>query len=187
MARDIFAGVRMVVCSVDGVLTDGSVTYESTATDIRTFHVRDGLATRLAAWNDLPIAWISARIMNPVKRRAEEMLARVYPGMSDKAAGLRIAARDAGVDLRDVAYVGYDLNDIPAMRLAGLPIAVRGAAPEIAAIAGYTTETPGGSGALREVVERVFRSQGQWEQAVDVYLEHLRCPCANMDSMAVES
>jgi 3-deoxy-D-manno-octulosonate 8-phosphate phosphatase KdsC-like HAD superfamily phosphatase len=152
MARDIFAGVRMVVCSVDGVLTDGSVTYESTATDIRTFHVRDGLATRLAAWNDLPIA-----------------------------------ARDAGVDLRDVAYVGYDLNDIPAMRLAGLPIAVRGAAPEIAAIAGYTTETPGGSGALREVVERVFRSQGQWEQAVDVYLEHLRCPCANMDSMAVES
>jgi len=167
--------MKMLVCSVDGVLTDGSVTYAND-TDIRTFHVLDGLATRLAGWNDFPVAWISARLMCPVNRRGDDINVKVYSGIADKEVGVRLAARDADVALSDIAFVGYDLNDIPAMRLVGLPLAVKGAVPEVAALAECITELPGGQGAIREIIEMIFKSQGRWESAIECYLECLRNP-----------
>ena len=183
--HDKLARVKMLVCSVDGVLTDGTVTYGND-TDIRTFHILDGLATRLASWNDFPVAWISARMMRPVNRRGDDINVKVYSGIADKEVGLRLAARDADVALADIAFVGYDLNDIPALRLAGLPMAVQGAVPEVAALAEYVTELSGGQGAIREVVEMIFKSQGRWESAIEYYLNCLRNPQLGMIAVNTE-
>ena len=87
---------------------------------------------------------------------------------------LRQVAGDHGVALTEIAYVGDDLNDLPALLLAGLPIAVADAVLEVKAASAYITTAAGGAGALREVVELILRGQGRWEEAVTVYFSHLR-------------
>ncbi len=185
MDPDKFARINMLVCSVDGILTNGAVAYGNEI-DIRTFHVLDGLATRLASWNDFPVACISARLVKPVCRRGEDINMTVYNGFANKEMALRLAARDANVPLEEIAFVGYDLNDLPAMRLAGCPMAVHNAVPEIRALAQYITDAPGGQGAIREIIEQIFKSRGQWESAIERYLVCLNSACRERSKVCVE-
>ena len=68
-----------------------------------------------------------------------------------------------------VAYIGDDLPDIPLITRVGLGVAVANARSEVKARADYVTSTPGGSGAIREVVELIMESQGAWDQVLDQY------------------
>ncbi len=166
--------IRLLVSDVDGVLTNGAITYGSGDLESKTFNIKDGLGLRLATWAGLPVAWLSGRRSDAVTRRAAELGVRLYEGIADKDAGLRQVADDHGVTLAEIAYVGDDLNDLPALLLAGLPIAVADAVPEVQAVAAHITAAPGGAGALREVVEMILRGQNRWDDAVAVYLGHLR-------------
>jgi 3-deoxy-D-manno-octulosonate 8-phosphate phosphatase (KDO 8-P phosphatase) len=166
--------IRLLVSDVDGVLTDGTIVYGSENLESKGFNIKDGLGLRLATWAGLPVAWLSGRRSDAVTRRAAELGVRLYEGISDKDAGLRAVAVDHGVALAEIAYVGDDLNDLPALALAGLPIAVADAVPEVKTAAAYITGALGGHGALREVVELILRGQGRWDAGMAVYFQHLR-------------
>jgi 3-deoxy-D-manno-octulosonate 8-phosphate phosphatase (KDO 8-P phosphatase) len=174
VAENATAKIKLLVSDVDGVLTDGSIIYGSDNFESKMFSVKDGAGIKLAGWCDLPMAWLSGRTSDAVVRRAAELNVHLYQGIKDKAVGLRQVAADHGVSLEEIAYVGDDLNDLPAMRLAGLPIAVADAVPEVRMAAKYVTTIIGGYGAIREVVEYILKGQGRWDQAVDTYLQHLR-------------
>ena len=90
--------------------------------------------------------------------------------MGDKAAALRRLAESKGVPLEEIAFVGDDLNDRGAMRLAGVSIAPADAVNEIKQEADVVTECPGGRGAARETVEAILGARGAWEQSVADYL-----------------
>jgi 3-deoxy-D-manno-octulosonate 8-phosphate phosphatase (KDO 8-P phosphatase) len=168
------AQVKLLVCDVDGVLTDGAVIYGSGTVELKVFSVKDGLATTLAGWSGLPVVWLTGRASEAVARRADELGVHVYQSARDKGAGVRRVADEHAVPLSDIAYLGDDLNDLPALRLVGLPLAVADAAPEVAAIAHFVTSAPGGHGAVREVIEYILRGQHRWDAAVHTYLENLR-------------
>lgn len=174
VSQEKVMAIKMLVCGVDGVLTDGTVAYGSGNMEIRTFNVRDGLAMKMAVWSDFPVAWLTGRISNPITRRADELDVKVYAGIPDKAVGLRIAARDFGCGFHEIAYIGDDINDLPALELVGLPIAVNDAVPEVLAAAALVTKASGGQGAVREALEFIFHQQGTWGSAMKEYLEHLR-------------
>ena len=74
----------------------------------------------------------------------------------------------------EIAYMGDDLNDIPALDLAGVAIAVANACAEVKARADIVTEREGGHGAVREVIETVLKARGEWEAAVEAFLDELR-------------
>ena len=173
MAYD-FASIRLLVCDVDGVLTDGSVTYGQHGLELKAFNIKDGLAMKLAAWAGLPVVWLTGRTSEAVARRAAELEVEVVQGEGDKARGLQAIARAHAVPLSAIAYVGDDLNDLPALRCAGLPIAVADAAEEVRAVAGYVTRASGGHGAIREIIEAILHAQHRWDEAVDLYLERIR-------------
>jgi 3-deoxy-D-manno-octulosonate 8-phosphate phosphatase (KDO 8-P phosphatase) len=78
--------------------------------------------------------------------------------------------RDEGVRGEEVAYLGDDIVDLPAMRLAGLAAAVGDAVPEVMEAADWVAAAPGGRGAVRELVEFVLGAQGRWRQALTRYL-----------------
>ena len=165
--------LKMLACDVDGVLTDGSITYGSGNIEVKAFNIKDGIAMKMAYLNDFPVVWITGRRSEAVTRRADELNVRVYQGMADKAMGLRAVAEDRGFDISQIAYLGDDLNDLPALRIAGFPCAVADSAPEVLSAADYITKARGGRGALREVVELIFHAQGRWDAGVDVYLSSL--------------
>ena len=72
-----------------------------------------------------------------------------------------------------VAFLGDDLNDLPALRQVGLRIAVSDAAEEVAHEADWITQNPGGQGAVREAIEGILRAQGRWDAAVVEYWRRL--------------
>jgi 3-deoxy-D-manno-octulosonate 8-phosphate phosphatase (KDO 8-P phosphatase) len=166
--------IRLLVSDVDGVLTDGTISYGTGNLEEKAFNIKDGLGLRLATWAEFPVAWLSGRRSDAVTRRAAELGVRLYDGVSDKNAGLRQVAAEHGVHLAQIAYVGDDLNDLPALALAGLPIAVADAVPEVKEAARYITGALGGHGAIREVVELLLRGQGRWEAAKAIYFAHLQ-------------
>ena len=166
--------IKLLVCDVDGVLTDGAIILGSGGMEMKAFNSRDGLAMRLAGLNELPVVWLTGRSSEAVTRRAAELQVRVQQGIAEKAAGLRAITADAGVAMEEIAYVGDDLNDLPALRLAGLPIAVADAVPEVLAVAAYVTNAAGGHGAIREVIELILHGQQRWDAAVERFLTFLR-------------
>jgi len=95
---------------------------------------------------------------------------RVFQGAQDKGAVLAAFLREEAIAAAEIAYLGDDVVDLPAMRLAGLAAAVGDAVPEVIEAADWVASAPGGRGAVRELVEFVLASQGRWRQALARYL-----------------
>ncbi len=168
--------IKLLGLDVDGVVTNNAI-YLGLVNDQRVefkqYDIQDGLAMGLAKRMGLTLAWISGRYSDATVLRATELHideliqdrgARKVPGMTEML--LRL-----GIGWEEVAFVGDDLADIPVLRRVGLPIAVANAVPEVKALAAYTTVARGGEGAVREVIEQLFKAQGRWDQAVQTYLQ----------------
>ncbi|HEY3418597.1 MAG TPA: HAD hydrolase family protein [Armatimonadota bacterium] len=168
------ASIKLLACDVDGVLTDGSIIYGSHNMELKVFNIKDGLAMKVAAWSGFPVVWLTGRSSDAVAHRAAELDVQLFQGANDKDAGLRMIAETRGVALEEIAFIGDDLNDLPAQRICGLPIAVADSAPEVLEIAAYVTKATGGHGAIRETIEFILRGQGRWQAAMDNYLGRLR-------------
>ncbi len=170
-----FARVRLLALDVDGVLTDGGVYLSAEGESLKRFHIHDGLGLVLAGIAGLTIAWITGRRSGAVERRAAELgVTLLRQGVRDKTVALREIARDCRVELTEVAYMGDDLNDLPALRLAGVAIVPANAAsPEVRAVADFTTPRGGGEGAVRDTVEAILRARGDWDATIAAYLTSL--------------
>jgi N-acylneuraminate cytidylyltransferase len=93
-----------------------------------------------------------------VRARAEKLRVPVLHGIDDKETALRGWAAEQGLDLADIAYLGNDVNDLPALRIVGWPVAVANAHPLVIEAARVVLSREGGRGAVRELVERVLSS-----------------------------
>lgn len=163
--------IRLVVCDVDGVLTNGRSYLSESGQQMKAFHFRDGMAVAAAKKADILVAFVSAKSSAILRSRAEELgVELVEDGAGDeKETALRKVAERAGVALGEVAYIGDDLNDLAPMSLAGVAVAVGDAAEEVKEAADVVAERPGGAGAVREIIEMVLKAQGRWEKVVASY------------------
>lgn len=171
-AEDRAARVEAIVFDVDGVLTRGELVYGPEGEIIKIFDVRDGLGFTIARSAGLKLAMISGRAGAALRRRAEDLrIDALIEGATQKGEALIELSRRLGVELDRICYVGDDLIDLPAMRAAGLPVAVADAVPEAQAEAAWVTERPGGAGAAREVIEFILRAKGLWPTIVKRFAE----------------
>ena len=159
--------IKVLVCDSDGVLTDGSIFVSDDGIEHRRFHVRDGLGMKLAQKAGLRIGVISGRSTRSATLRLAGLeVDFVMQGISDKGAALESLSRQAGVSLSQIAYLGDDIIDLPALKRCGFPVAVNDAVAEVKAVAAYTTQAVGGRGAVRETIELILRAQGRWDEIV---------------------
>jgi len=172
-SQDILEQVRLIVCDVDGVLSDGKLYYGNDGIEIKNFNVKDGLGIRMAVDFGLPIVFLTGRRSAAVTTRAEELGATLYDGVQNKALAIKEIAENFHIRLSNIAYIGDDINDLLAMRLVGLPVAVNDATNEIKKIACFVTTLKGGDGAVREVIEHVLRAQGVLRDALFQFIEKL--------------
>lgn len=164
------ARIELLVLDVDGVLTDGKIILDDRGVETKNFHVRDGLG--LAAWARLGkrSAILSGRSAEVVNRRAESLgIDRVYQGIDGKGAAFLSLVEELGLEPDQACHVGDDLNDLPALRAAGLAACPADAAAEVRRVAHLTTRAAGGSGAVREVIETILKAQGLWRAACEIY------------------
>ncbi|MEE9124100.1 MAG: HAD hydrolase family protein [candidate division NC10 bacterium] len=157
--------IRLLLLDVDGVLTDGRITYGSAGLEVLSFHVRDGFALKAAQEAGITVGLVSGRKSEALFRRAEELrLAEVHIGVEDKMGVYRQLLVRYRLADTEVAYMGDDLPDLPVLRQAGLAISVADAPAEVRRAAHLVTSLPGGKGAVREAVEWLLKSQGVWDQ-----------------------
>jgi YrbI family 3-deoxy-D-manno-octulosonate 8-phosphate phosphatase len=151
-----FAGqIRLVVFDFDGVFTDNTVWTDSEGREwVRSWR-GDGLG--LQKLRDLAIpTWVLSTESNEVvTRRCDKLGIPCRPGLHDKARTLTELASELKTSLGNTAFVGNDINDAECLRLAGIPVVVADAHPDVIPLARYRTVAPGGRGAVREVCDWV--------------------------------
>jgi len=168
------ARVRLLLMDVDGVLTDGRLinvpAAEGGVFESKAFDSQDGIALQWLSWHGIDTGVISGRVSAATEARAKQVNMRyVYQGHIEKIPVLEEIMADAGLAQEQVAYIGDDLTDVVVMHRVGLAIATANARPEVKAQAHYVTAAPGGSGAVREVVELILKAQGYWEEILRKY------------------
>jgi 3-deoxy-D-manno-octulosonate 8-phosphate phosphatase (KDO 8-P phosphatase) len=165
--------IKLFLCDVDGVLTDGSV-FIGGEREFKRFNIRDGLGLVLARRAGLIVGWVSARPSAATKMRAKELkidfLIQQGDKLSKTGAVERLLAREK-LDWSEVCFVGDDVVDLGPLAKAGLGVAVADARPEVKAAADFVTRAAGGRGAVREAVEMILQAQGKWEPVIAVYRE----------------
>ena len=139
--------------------------------EFKGFHAHDGVGVSLARVGGLRTGLITKRYSETVTLRARDLkLEFVRQGSQDKGAALLEIAKEADLNPNEIAFVGDDVVDLPAMRAAGLAIGVSNARAEVKKEAHYVTPHAGGDGALRDAVEFILKAQGKWKKALEDYL-----------------
>jgi len=163
--------IRLIAMDVDGVLTDGSMIF-GVGEETKIFHVHDGLGISVAIVAGIEIVWISGNVSDAVAKRAEMLgVKEVRQGVGDKGSVIRQLAASRGITKDEVAFIGDDLNDLPAFEEAGVRIAVGDAAEQLKRSADMVTRRTGGRGAVREVIEAVLNAQGRWDEAASAFID----------------
>ena len=162
--------IELILADVDGVLTAGHIIFNNQGIETKQFHIRDGLGIRLWQRSGYKFGLITGRSSHVVKIRAAELgIEIVRQTAEDKLpVALEILAQ-LNLQPSQVCYIGDDLPDVPVIRHVGLGVAVADACAEARAAADHTTALPGGSGAVREVIELVLKAQRRWDDLIQKY------------------
>lgn len=156
--------VRLAVFDVDGVMTDGRLILGSDGEELKAFHVRDGLGLKGLIQNGIEVAVLTARSSRVVERRMAELgIARVRQGCEHKGKALEALASELAIEPTAMAYMGDDLVDWPAMRLAGVKLCPADGDPTLQARADWVTQAGGGRGAVREACELILAGHEKLE------------------------
>ncbi|RMF92223.1 MAG: phenylphosphate carboxylase subunit delta [Nitrospinota bacterium] len=162
--------VKLLILDVDGVMTDGRVTFDAQGQEMKTFHVRDGHGIVLAHQANLRSAILSGRASDVVAQRAAELgIDLVFQKVYNKLEVYETLLAQTGLQREETAYIGDDVVDIPVLRQVGFSVAVADAVPEVKEIVDFVTEHKGGEGAVRECIELILRAQGVWSQLIAQY------------------
>jgi 3-deoxy-D-manno-octulosonate 8-phosphate phosphatase (KDO 8-P phosphatase) len=163
--------VKLFLCDVDGVLTDGSI-FIGGEREFKRFNIRDGLGLVLARRAGLKVGWVSARPSLATKLRAEELKIDFLVQQGDttsKTAAIEQLLAQEKLNWNETCFVGDDIIDLGPLTRAGLAVAVGDAVPEAKAAAHFVTKAVGGRGAVREAVELILRAQKKWQPFIKQY------------------
>ncbi len=155
--------LQAIAFDVDGVLTDGTLTWSGSGEESKTFHFADIMGISLARRLGLKMALISGEDSPLVDRFAEKLrIPFVRKGTRQKAEALREFTTQFAVPLDGTAFFGDDLNDLFPMEIAGLPCCPADSAEDVLRYVqqrGFVSTRPGGQGAVRELIDAILRAR----------------------------
>ena len=162
--------VRLLICDVDGVLTNGQLFFTPSGDELKGFHARDGHGIKLVQRAGIETAVISGRRSPAVALRMDSLGVRhVYQGHEHKLAAFEELLAKLEIKPDETCFVGDDLLDLTLLRRVGLAVAVADAHFTIQKAVHHTTELPGGFGAVREICDLILYAQDKLEAAVSSY------------------
>lgn len=152
--------IRAIALDVDGVLTDGGVWWGPNGEEWKRFSFADIMGVSNACKAGLIVTLISGEDSPVVDRFAEKFqITDITKGCRDKAAALRAFSERQQVPLAAICFMGDDINDIAAQKIAGLSAAPANAHPAVLAKATFITRNNGGNGAVRELIDAILAAR----------------------------
>ncbi len=158
--------IRLLVCDVDGVFSDGRIYLGNDGEELKAFHTKDGFGIKALGSSGVAVAIITGRRSAIVAKRMTALnIEHIIQGQEDKLPALLSLAKELTINIDEIAYIGDDMPDMSCIIRVGLGIAVQDAHPMVIAKADYTTFTRGGFGAVREVCDLIMQCQNSLEDA----------------------
>lgn len=158
---------KLLICDVDGTLTDGSIIYDDKGNEIKKFCTRDGAGFFAANEVGIQTMILTGRECKATQRRMEDLkVDYVYQGVMDKVSFLKSFCKRHNLKKEDLGYIGDDLNDISAMKLCGFIGCPADSCEEVKLIANYISDIKGGSGAVRAIIEYYLKEEDLWNSTI---------------------
>jgi 3-deoxy-D-manno-octulosonate 8-phosphate phosphatase (KDO 8-P phosphatase) len=155
--------IKAFILDIDGVLTDATVHVTETGEQLRRFNIRDGYAMQLAIKRGFHVCAISGGKSASVVSRLKGLgLTDIHLGTDKKLDTYNSILKKYSLFSEEVLYMGDDIPDVPVMKLAGVPVCPSDAAEEVKALSIYISPKQGGSGCVRDVIEKVMKVQEKW-------------------------
>jgi 3-deoxy-D-manno-octulosonate 8-phosphate phosphatase (KDO 8-P phosphatase) len=165
-------GLKLFLLDVDGVLTDGTITYTHEGNEIKSFHTRDGFGIRLLMESGVEVGLITARESEAVNRRVQDLgIKYVFQKAKNKLEIFEHLVKELDLQPSDVGYMGDDWLDLPLLVRVGFAATVEDAVPEVVQIAHYVTRRKGGRGAVREVCDLILEAKGMSKDLLEKYMK----------------
>ena len=159
--------VKLFLCDVDGVLTDGRI-FLGDGNEYKAFSIQDGLGMLILQRNGIKVGWVSNRPSPVSKQRAEELkIDYFFQQKGSKVDAIQAILNEAGLGWDGICYVGDDVVDLGALKRAGVAIAVANAIDEAKQVAHYVTTAHGGHGAVREFIRLILVAQDKWQDVIE--------------------
>lgn len=161
---DKFSAIRCMIFDMDGVLTDGTLLLMGKGIWARSMHIKDGYALQAAVKANFVVAVISGSGSDEVADRLTTLGITMFKQyVTSKASEINELVTRFNLKKHEVLYMGDDLPDREAFECVGLSVCPQDAAPEIRSQSDYISPIPGGKGCVRDVIEKVMRSQNKWD------------------------
>jgi 3-deoxy-D-manno-octulosonate 8-phosphate phosphatase (KDO 8-P phosphatase) len=156
MNKTFFNDIKLIIFDFDGVFTNNKVIVSESGVESVICNRSDGIG--LSRLREIGVnSYIVSTEKNPVVlKRAEKLKINCYNDVSDKSKIVKEISMVEKVDLKNVCFVGNDINDIPALKICGFPVGVKDSYDEIKPYIKFTTKNKGGEGAVREICDLIF-------------------------------
>lgn len=160
--RKLLRGIKLLLLDVDGVMTDGGVYYTERGDEVKKFNIKDGYGIAKLLKSGINVGLVTGRSSQLVARRAQELgITEVHQKVEDKGETFEQIRQKLGLSNKQIAYLGDDEPDIPALNKAGFAACPADAAPMVRRMADYVCKNRGGEGAVREVVDAILESRSR--------------------------
>ena len=175
--KEKLAQIKLLICDVDGVLTDGTLIYATNGEQSKNFSVLDGVGFHMINRLDINLktAWITGRECATTSHRAEKLkIDKVYNGVIRKIESYNELKKEYNIEDHEICFIGDDIIDMPLFEKVGLAVSVPNAPDYVSKHAHYITSKAGGHGAVREVIDLIISSRGNFDDAINLLLSELR-------------
>ena len=162
--------IKAAVFDVDGVMTDGSLTFDENGIEYKTFNAKDGQGIVMLNRAGFITAIITARQNGTVRHRFENLgMTKLYEGQKNKMLALEAFMEEFALEPEEIAYMGDDLPDICVLKKIGLSCAPADAVQEVIETAEFISSKNGGRGAIREMCDFILKSTGKYDLIMEKF------------------
>lgn len=165
------AAIKLVAFDVDGIMSDGKLYFSASGDELKTFNILDGLGLKQLMNAGITVAVITGRRSPLTEKRMTDLgITHLMQGREDKKVALQELVANMDITPDQIAYMGDDLPDLPALQFAGLGITVPNGYWLVRQHADYCTTMAGGSGAVREACDLILWSQDRLAETLEPYV-----------------
>lgn len=166
--------IKLVLTDIDGVWTDGGMYYDQTGNEWKKFNTSDSAGVLFLRLLEIPLGIITGENTEIVRSRAEKLkITELHMGIKNKLETAKTLCEKYGVSLKEVAYIGDDINDIPMLDAVGFSACPANAPDYVKSHAVHVLKKNGGDGAFREFVEYILEDEDLFEKAMEMYLKSI--------------
>lgn len=152
--------IKMFLTDCDGCLTDGGMYYSECGDELKKFNTKDGMGFKMLREQGILTGVLTGEKVELNRRRCEKLRVDIYKeGVENKLREVEELCKFYKINLKNVAYVGDDVNDIEVIRAVGFGCCVKNGMEEVRNVADYITQLNGGQGAVREVIEIILKDR----------------------------